>query len=135
MSAALGPSGPADREAGAGTVLVIGLVAVVLTAAAAVGGLAGIEADAARSRAASDLGALAAATVVNVPRGVVLATPDSGRATACERARQVVGRNGADLTGCALLGDGVVEVTATVRTALVTTRTRSRAGPWWADRS
>jgi hypothetical protein len=109
-------------------VLVIGLVAVVLVLAVTVGALARGQGARAGVRTAADLAALAAATSIAVPSGVVL--PAGGPAAEpCALAGEVALRNGAAITRCAVLREGVVEVTAS-RPALTGAATATaRAGP------
>lgn len=119
-------TGHADR--GSGTVLVVGLVAVVLVLAVTVGALARGQGARAGVQTAADLAALAAATSIAVPSGVVL--PAAGPAAEpCALAGEVAGRNGADITRCAVLGGGVVEVTASRPTLTGAATATARAGP------
>lgn len=118
----------ADRDRGAGTVLVIALVAVagVLAATLAVVGqglLAG-----ARARSAADLAALSGATVVAVPAGLVVTDPRAGD-LACAAATDAAGRNGAAVTRCELSGGGVVTVTVGVPGPGGDVLASGRAGP------
>ncbi|MDO8106536.1 histidine kinase [Isoptericola sp. b441] len=106
------------RDAGAGTVLAIGVVAVVLSATAvlavAVRGLAGAQ----RARAAADLAALAGAQAVALPDGLTSTVdPQLARDLACGRAREVAVRNGGVMGACDVRG---AVVTLTVRAG----------GPW-----
>jgi secretion/DNA translocation related TadE-like protein len=109
----------ADR--GSATVLGVWLVGVLATVMAMVAVLAGAVADQRRVESAADLAALAGATAVQ----------QGG--SACASARDVVRRNGASLTSCAVAGE-VVEVTARRRTPPLLGRrleamSTARAGP------
>lgn len=116
-------------ERGSGTLLMLGLVAVVLTLIAVIALLAETQSARGAAQAAADLGALAAAEhLVESARGG--AAPVAGaRGTACAVARAVVSANGASLTGCALLDDGVVRVTTAQSGGLGPARASARAGP------
>lgn len=102
-------------DRGAGTVLVIGIVlgALVLVGVLAVLGRA--EGTRGSAQSAADLAALAAAEQL-AGSGPVLGTagqaePDTfAVARACRVARDVALVNGAELTTCTHLGDGVVRV-------------------------
>lgn len=110
------------RDAGAGTVVVVCLVAAV--AAAGVGGadLAGAMLTRVRAAAAADAAALAAA-----------ASADLGPAGACRRARDVATRNGAVLARCSVAGHiAAVQVVRSPPAALRwagVARLNARAGP------
>jgi len=117
-------------ERGAGTVLVIGLVAVVVTLAGLLSVLARAQGARLQARTAADLSALAAASVLLAPPGVVLADPSVARA--CDLAREVVQRNGATMTRCSVLDHGVVEVWTTRPTVLGAATAVAWAGPAWA---
>jgi hypothetical protein len=124
--------GTAEHERGSGTVLVIGLVAVVLVLGAALGALGRVQGARSGARTAADLGALAAASAIAVPDGITLAAPAApGRADGgpCALAAEVVERNGARLSGCMHLGSGVVQVTATRPTVIGPASATARAGP------
>jgi secretion/DNA translocation related TadE-like protein len=118
------PRGP---DAGAGTVLVLGLVAVGVLLALALSLLG--QAVAARHRAstAADLAALAAAQVANAP------PIRAGSGDPCDVARRTAADNGAVLTSCAVDDRGVA--TVTVRTDIksvadvLRATARARAGP------
>ena len=114
-------------DRGAGTVLVVALVAVagVLAATLALVGqglLAG-----ARARSAADLAALAGATVIAVPAGLTVTDPRAGD-LACTAAADAAGRNGAAVTGCEVSG-AVVTVTVGVRGPGGEILATARAGP------
>lgn len=121
-----------DADRGAGSVLVLGLMAVVITVAALLGVLARAQGARLVARSAADLGAVAAASVLAAPPGIVLADPAASPAVACALAGEVAARNGGTLTRCAALGDGVVQVTATRGSVLGTASAVARAGPVWA---
>lgn len=98
-------------DAGSGTVLVLAVVAVLLTAAGVLAVTVRAHAAALSARAAADLAALAAARTVALPEGIVLAVgvaPDGD--TACARAETVARRNAAAVTSCAVDRAGVVTV-------------------------
>lgn len=114
----------ASDDAGSGTVLVVGLVAVVASLAVALALLAQATVARHRAEAAADLAALAAADVL------------LGRAPgdACGRAERVAALNGARLVACRPAGDGSVVVDAVVTPggaagALGAARATARAGP------
>lgn len=116
-------------ERGAGSVLVVGVVAVTLLLGAGVGVLAAAQRARAVAQTAADLGALAAAASVTVPQGVVMATPPSAGVDPCALAAEAVARNGAVLESCGVRPDGVAEVTASRRTGPGVAVARARAGP------
>jgi secretion/DNA translocation related TadE-like protein len=97
--------GDGEREDGAGTVLALGLVALVVALVLAVAGVG--EAVVARHRAAgaADLAALAGAD------------RSSGRAPGlpCPAAAETARRNGASLVSCVVASDGSVTVRASCR--------------------
>ena len=129
-------------ERGSGTVLTLGLVAAALVLIAGVALLAGAQSARGAAQAAADLGALAAAEQLAAlvrpggPRGWVQreAAGQAGADAACAIAREVVAANGAGLAGCALLGGGVVRVTAVRPGAVGAARATARAGPQTAAR-
>jgi len=133
-------------ERGSGTVLTLGLVAAALVLIAGVALLAGAQAARGAAQAAADLGALAAAEQLAAlvrpggPQGWVQrevqreVAGQAGADAACAIAREVVAANGAGLTGCALLGGGVVRVTAVRPGAVGAARATARAGPESAAR-
>jgi secretion/DNA translocation related TadE-like protein len=98
-------------DVGSGTVLVLAVIAVVVTAAGVLAVLVRGQVAALSVRAAADLAALAAARAVALPEGIVLApgvAPD--RDAACARAEEVARRNGATVTSCTARRDAVVTV-------------------------
>jgi len=120
--------GAGDR--GAGSVLMLGLIAAVVLVAAAVLTLGYAAVHAARAATAADLAALAAA---DAARGL-----SSGRP--CDVAADAAARNGARVSSCALgNGEGtVVDVSVVVplgsglgvlETAGLEARASARAGP------
>jgi secretion/DNA translocation related TadE-like protein len=119
-------------DAGSGTVLVIGLVAVAVVLA---GGLALVAAGyLARSRAqtGADLAALAAAGALSAPPGVRVAPEAQAAADPCGRAREAATRNGVLLTGCDVRPDGVVAVRVRAEHPVGPADARAEAGPAWA---
>lgn len=120
-------SWPDDR--GSGTVLVVGLVAVVLVLAAALGVLVRAQSTRSAARAAADLAALAAAGSIDVPPGVVLAPGLTGRTELCDLAGRVVERNAAVMSRCVVLPDGVVQITARRSAGVGVATATARAGP------
>lgn len=113
-----------ERERGAGSVLGLALVAVLLSLTLAVVGLSRAVHARGTAQVAADLGALAAAQALH---GVVPVDP-------CAVAGEVVAANQAELTGCREEGGDVVVST---RVALadgtgLAARAQARAGP--ADR-
>jgi secretion/DNA translocation related TadE-like protein len=118
------------RDGGSGTVLVLGIVAVLVFALVAVLGLTSVAASAGRAASAADLAALAAA---DAARGIVPGEP-------CALAAEVAGRNGAAVTFCGRSGAAgqIVDVWTNVRLDAgfawlgmlgATATGRSRAGP------
>jgi secretion/DNA translocation related TadE-like protein len=112
------------RDRGAGTVLAVGLVAVVLVLAAALAVLTQAATARHRAEAAADLAALAAADAL------------LGRADGdpCARAARTAAANGARLASCAPRAGAVVRVVVEVRPqgpagALGPARAVARAGP------
>ena len=110
-------------ERGAGTVLIVGVIGVLLAAALGVSGLIQAQAAAGRARSAADLAALGGATALSS----VLAPGDP-----CEVAGRVARANGAEVTTCTVAGEDVtVEVSVGARVLGVarTTTSAARAGP------
>ncbi|GAB2463568.1 hypothetical protein GCM10027063_01070 [Promicromonospora xylanilytica] len=89
-----------ESERGAGTVLVLGIVGVVLLLAAGIAALGAAQNARGAAQAAADLGALAGATALR------------DGFEPCATAGAAVGRNGAELASCEVLGGGVVRVVA-----------------------
>ncbi|MFF2270602.1 Rv3654c family TadE-like protein [Cellulosimicrobium cellulans] len=87
-----------DAERGAGTVLVLGIVAAVLVLALGLGALAHAQSSRGAAQTGADLAALAAAT----------AARDGW--DPCGRAREVAARNAVAVTACTDQGGGVVRV-------------------------
>ncbi|WP_432561546.1 Rv3654c family TadE-like protein [Kineococcus sp. SYSU DK003] len=107
------------RDEGSGSVLAVGLCAVLLSGVVLGLGVGSAVVARHRAEAAADLAALAAADVV------------LGRADGdpCTRARVVLAAHGAGAQGCAVAADGSVTVTATVRAGVLgTARASARAG-------
>lgn len=90
-----------DPERGAGTVLVLGIAAVVLMLGVAVAALGAAQQARGAAQAAADLGALAAATALR------------DGYEPCLTAREVVARNHGSLVDCRTEEGGVVGVTVT----------------------
>jgi len=129
-------AGPASRfgppERGSGTVVTLGLVAVALLLLAVLSLLGRAQAARGAAQTAADLGALAAAQhlfgAANGP-DVGTAYTIGGAGAACDIARDVVVRNGAVLTGCAILDGGIVRVSTARAGGPGTARAHARAGP------
>ena len=116
-------SGALSDERGAGTVLVVGVIAVLLAAALGVSGLIQAQAAAGKARSAADLAALGGATALSS----VVAPSEP-----CETAGRVARANGAEVTECTVAGeDVVVEVSVRTRVLGVVREAVSaaRAGP------
>lgn len=121
-------------DAGAGSVLLVAVVAVVVV----LGGTLAVAVRAHTARtvaqAAADLGALAAAQTLVLPAGLEPAAeagvaPAGGSGGACARAAEVAQRHGTRLARCAVGTGGVVEVTVEQDTVLGVARATARAGP------
>ena len=110
-----------DRdERGAGTVLVVTMIGLVVTVTVGTSGAVGVVAGHRRAQSAADLSALAGAS-----------TLQSG-GDPCQRARVIAGRNGAELQRCQVDGMEVVVVVArNVRLPgmPMELEARARAGP------
>ncbi len=104
-------------DSGAGTVLALAMVAVVLLLMAWLGLLAGAQEGRGRAQTAADLGAIAGA------QGALMG--EDG----CRVAEETVRRNGAVPTGCDVLGWGIVRVSSSVRAVVGTATAEARAGP------
>nr|BFF19334.1 hypothetical protein GCM10025730_28550 [Promicromonospora thailandica] len=87
-------------ERGAGTVLVLGVVAAVLLLAVGIAALGAAQNARGAAQAAADLGALAGGTALR------------DGFDACAAASEAVTRNGAGMVSCEELGGGVVRVVA-----------------------
>ena len=110
-------------ERGSGTVLVLGIVAVLLAMAVCAGFLIQAQAAAGKARSAADLAALGGATALSS----VVAPSEP-----CETAGRVARANGAEVTECTVAGeDVVVEVSVRTRVLGVVREAVSaaRAGP------
>ena len=118
-------AGERRSERGAGTVLVLGVVAAVLLLAVGIAALGTAQNARGAAQAAADLGALAGATALR------------DGFDPCGTAARAVTRNGAELTSCDVLGAGVVRVATTHVTIgqasvfgpLGVARAAARAGP------
>ena len=111
-----------DSERGAGTVLVLGIVAGVLLLAVGIAALGAAQNARGAAQAAADLGALAGATALR------------DGFDPCGTAGAAVTRNGAEIASCEVLGGGVVRVVATRWATgpggvLGEARASARAGP------
>jgi secretion/DNA translocation related TadE-like protein len=110
-------------ERGAGTVLVLGLAAVVLLLGVGLAALGSAQQARASAQSAADLGALAGATAIQ--HGF----------DPCSAARAVVARNGATVASCIIKDGGIVELAATTGVRGVPAwaggmaRSTARAGP------
>lgn len=114
--------GSADSESGAGTVLVLGIVAAVLLLAVGIAALGAAQNARGAAQAAADLGALAGATALR------------DGFDPCGTAGAAVARNGAELASCEVRGAGVVRIAATRAAVgpaglLGSARATARAGP------
>ncbi len=119
-------AGRRDPELGAGTVLVLGIVAAILLLAVGIAALGTAQNVRGATQAAADLGALAGATALR------------DGFDPCSTAGATVARNGAEIASCEVLGGGVVRVVATRAAAgpggelgsvLGQARASARAGP------
>lgn len=116
-------------DEGAGSVLVVALVAVVVLLAGALAVLARAQVARHEAQSAADLAALAAAGSLWRPPGVDV-DPDAWEVpVGCALAREVVDRHAAHLAACEVDDDGAVEVRVDVPTAWGTATARARAGP------
>lgn len=88
----------AERERGAGTVLVLGIIGVVLALAVGITALGAAQNGRGAAQSAADLGALAGAAALR------------GGLDACATAAAAVARNGAEVTACEVAAAGVVRV-------------------------
>lgn len=120
-------SGARECDRGAGTVLVIALVAVAGILAATLALLGQGLLAGARARTAADLAALAGATVIAVPTGLTVTDPRAAD-LACTAAADTAARNGATVIRCGASG-GVVAVTVGVAGPLGEATATARAGP------
>ena len=111
------------QQCGSGTVLLLGLVAVILILAVALAALGAAHQGRVQAQTAADLAAIAAATALR------------DGYPACDIAGQLLARNKAQLLTCTTENHGVVRVTATVEPALFggwilrPAQGRARAGP------
>ena len=111
----------AKGEHGAGSVLAVAMLGLLVTVTVAAGGVVGIIATHRTAQAAADLAALAGAAALQ----------DGG--DACEQAATVAERNRAELTDCVVHGWNVT-VSVTANTArlpggVLDLQARGRAGP------
>jgi len=111
-------------------VVTLGLVAVALLLLAVLSLLGRAQAARGAAQTAADLGALAAAQhLVGAANGPDVGTAYTigGAGAACDIARDVVVRNGAVLTGCAILDGGIVRVSTARAGGPGTARAHARA--------
>ncbi|WP_194949313.1 Rv3654c family TadE-like protein [Actinomyces trachealis] len=110
-------------ERGSGTVLTLGVLAVLLTLGLLITGLVQAQAATACAHAGADLAALGGATAL---------TSITAPANPCDTASQVAAANGVELSACEVVGEDVtVQVRASARVlgvARVATAA-ARAGP------
>ena len=107
-------------EQGAGTVLAVTMIGVIVSVTVGTSGAVGVVAGHRRAQSAADLSALAGATTLQ------------NGGDACARAGVIAGRNGADLHRCQVDGTEVVVVVArSVRLPglPIDLKARARAGP------
>jgi secretion/DNA translocation related TadE-like protein len=107
-------------EQGAGTVLAVAMIGLVVSVTVGTSGAVGVVAGHRRAQSAADLSALAGATTLQ------------NGGDACARAGVIAGRNGADLQRCKVDGTEVLVVVArSVRLPglPMELRARARAGP------
>lgn len=108
-------------EEGAGTVLSVAMLGVLVTVTVAAAGIVGVVATHRIAQSAADLAALAGATALQ----------DGG--DACQQAAAVAGRNQARLSDCVVDGWDVSVVvvanTARLPGGVLDLRARGRAGP------
>lgn len=102
-----------DREQGAGTVLLLGVAAVVLLFGLALAALGAAQHSRAIAQTAADLGAIGAATAIQ------------WGLEPCSVANELVARNGAMLVTCEQQAGGVVVVQISAGRA----KAQARAGP------
>jgi len=95
------PAGDGERDAGAGSVLVLALCAFLVAGCLGAGTIAQAAAARRAASTAADLGALAAADLLAV-----------GDPTACAVAAVVVRANGSTMTSCRVSRDGSVRIGA-----------------------
>jgi secretion/DNA translocation related TadE-like protein len=119
-------------DRGSGTVLLLGVVAVVVVLAAGLGLLVSAQLARGRAQAAADLAALAAADELRGgPAGLGAAVGGSP----CGVAGAVAERNGGRLISCRAEGLGVVRVQVAVGGRAGTASADARAGPVSARRA
>lgn len=113
--------GARDDERGAGSVLAVAMMGLLVMVTVAAAGVVGVIAAHRTAQAAADLAALAGAAALQ----------DGG--DACQQAASVARRNRADLTGCEVQGWNVAVVvtanTARLPGGMLDLRARGRAGP------
>lgn len=107
-------------EDGAGSILVVAMMGLLVTVTVATGGVVGVVATHRRAQSAADLSALAGAAALQ----------DGG--DPCQRATVIARRNDAELQECQVQGwDVIVEVASTMRLpgGSMDLAARGRAGP------
>lgn len=110
-----------ERDRGAATVMVVGVIGVLLATTASALVLSGVVLASQRARLAADLGALA---------GAARLQQASSTDAACAEAARVVRANNALLQGCTVAGMELeVVVAVTPQTWSSAAVARSRAGP------
>ncbi|MDM8085598.1 flp pilus-assembly TadE/G-like family protein [Cellulomonas cellasea] len=110
-------------DEGSGTVLALGLVAVVLTVMLALGLLVGAQSGRSRAQTAADLSALAGAELLRGGDGPAQVE------RACEIAGEVARRNGGELRDCRPDGGRVLAVSVARQTSAGEALAVARAGP------
>lgn len=116
-------------DRGSGTVLVLGLIAVVGVLAGLLGLVVGAQSARAHAQVTADLAALAAAGSIAAPTGMVVSDDAVSAADPCGQARAVAARNTGTIAACTVLPRGVVQVRVEVPVALGTAHAEARAGP------
>ena len=127
--AAAAERGPATEQ-GAGTVLVLGIMAAALLVIAMIGLAGQVIVARHRAQAAADLAALSGAASAALALVTVAATAPASEG-ACGVADRVAAGNGARIESCSLAAGGVIEVRAVVPVAGHgwSARAQARAGP------
>jgi secretion/DNA translocation related TadE-like protein len=119
-----GPPVDDDPDRGAGAILALGLVGVVIGLTAALLALGHVVTSRHQAAAAADLAALAAA------QAAAGTSAEASRAGPCEVAAHVAAANGARLAACSLDPGGTATVSVRVRTWQgLTAQAAARAGP------
>lgn len=124
---------PGRAERGSGTVLTLGLVAVVCALMVGIALLGRAQCARTTAQTAADLAALAAAQDVRDASSGQFGLGSGVSGAPCEVARQVARANDSSLTGCWLLDGGVVRVTTARPGGLGAATASARAGPAPSD--